>query len=62
MKLPHSMGYTKYFNNDNRYVNLLACDKKNIKKYNEIWDKIKSLPKKKMIKNHCIIINILVLK
>ena len=46
IKLPHLMGYTIYFNNDNRYVNILACDKKLLQKYNEIWDKIKSLSKK----------------
>ena len=44
------MGYTKYFNNDNRYVNLLANEKKLLKKYNEIWGKIKILSNKEFDK------------
>ena len=44
MKLPQLTGYTKHF--DNKYVNLLVNDKKLLKKYNEIWDKIKSLYKR----------------
>ena len=37
-KLPQLIGYTKYFNNDNRYTNLLANNKKLFKKYNGICD------------------------
>ena len=48
IKFPHLIGYTKYFNNDNRYVRFLINDKKLSKKYNEIWDKIKSLSKKRI--------------
>ena len=46
INLPQLNGYTKHFDNNNRYVNLLINDKKLLKKYNEIWDKIKSLSKK----------------
>ena len=49
IKLPQLTGYTKHFNN-NKYVNLLVNDKKLLKKYNEIWDKIKSLSKKEFDK------------
>ena len=57
-----SSGYTKHFNNNNKYVNLLINDKKLLKKYNEIWNKIKSLSKKEFDKKNCATINILVLK
>ena len=50
IKLPQLTGYTKHFNNNNKYVNLLINDKKLLKKYNEIWDKIKSLYKREFDK------------
>ena len=58
------MGYTKYFNNDNRYVNLLVSDKKKIIKKNTMkyGIRLKAYSKKNLIKNYCIIINMLVLK
>ena len=64
IKLPQLIGHTKYFTNDNRSINLLANDKKLLKKYNGIWDKINSLSKNKFSKEpfHCKIINILMLK
>ena len=37
--------YVKYFK-DTEYMNLLVHDKELLKKYNEIWDKIKHLLKK----------------
>ena len=43
IKLPHMNGYSKYF--ENMYVNLLVHNKKLLKKYNEIWDKISNLLK-----------------
>ena len=46
IKHPHLMSYTRYFNDINKYINLLANDKMFLKRYNEIWDKIKSLSKK----------------
>ena len=48
VKLLQLTGYTKHFdnNNNNKYVNLLVNDKKLLKRYSEIWDKIKSLSKK----------------
>ena len=38
IKLPQLTGYTKHFNNNNKYVSLLVNDKKIIKQYNEIWN------------------------
>ena len=46
IKLPQMNGYTKYFDNNNKNMNLLVNDKKSLKKYNEIWDKINNLLKK----------------
>ena len=37
---------TKYFDKNNKYINLLVSDKKILEKYSEIWNKIKSLIKK----------------
>ena len=59
IKLPQLTGFTKHFNNNNKYISLLVNDKKLLKKYNEIWDKIKSLSKKEFDKepfysNKCI--------
>ena len=34
--------YTKYFDKNNKYMNLLVNDKKILEKYNKIWNKIKS--------------------
>ena len=38
--------YAKCFDKTNKYINLSVNDKKILKKYSEIWDKIKSLIKK----------------
>ena len=38
--------YVKYFDKNNKCINLLVNDKEMLKKYLEIWDKIKSLIKK----------------
>ena len=38
--------YAKYFDENNKYINLLVNDKEILKKYSEIWNKIKSLIKK----------------
>ena len=46
IKLPQLTGYTKHFDADNTCVNFLVTDKKLLKKYNEVWDRIKSLSKK----------------
>ena len=43
IKLPQMNGYTKYFDNNNKYMNLLVHDKKLLKPYNEIWHKISSI-------------------
>ena len=38
--------YDKYFNKNNKYINLLVNDKRIFKKYSEIWNKIENLIKK----------------
>ena len=43
VKLPQLTGYAKHFNNDDKLINFLVADKELLKKYNEIWNKIKSL-------------------
>ena len=56
-------GYIKCFdNNNNKYMNLIVHDEELVKKYNEIWDKVKDLFLKSLIVNQCIMINILKLK
>ena len=62
IKLPQMNAYTKYFDKNNKYINLLVSDKKILEKYSEIWNKIKSLIKKNWIVNQCIMINTLKLK
>ena len=54
--------YAKHFDKNNKYVNLLVNDKKMLKKHSEIWNKIKSLIKKKLIANQYMMINTLKLK
>ena len=46
VKLPQMNAYAKYFDKNNKYINLLVNDKETLKKYSEIWNKIKSLNKK----------------
>ena len=46
VKVPQMNTYTKYFHKNNKYMNLLVNDKKILKKYSEISNKIKSLIKK----------------
>ena len=43
--LPQMSGYVKYFDSNNKYMNLLVNDKKFLKKYNPMWDKIINLLK-----------------
>ena len=38
--------YSTYIDKNNKYLSLLVNDKEILKKYNEIWNKIKSLLKK----------------
>ena len=35
--------YAKYFDKNNKQINLLVNDKEILKTYNEIWDKMKNL-------------------
>ena len=46
VKLPEMNAYTKYFDKDFKYVNLLVNDIEILEKYTKIWNKIKSLIKK----------------
>ena len=46
IKLPQLTGYAKHFNDNNKYINFFVTDKELLKKYNKIWEKIKSLFKK----------------
>ena len=46
VELPQMNAYTKYFDKNSEYMNLLVNDKKKIEKYSEIWNKIISLIKK----------------
>ena len=46
IKLPEMNFDTKYFDKNNKYINLLVSDKKILEKYSEIWNKIKRLIKK----------------
>ena len=50
IRLPQLSGYAKHFNDENKVINFLVADKKLLKKYNEIWGKIKSLFKKEFDK------------
>ena len=47
IKLPQMNAYVKYFHKNSKYMNLVVNDKEILKKYNEIWDKIKNLFEKK---------------
>ena len=51
IRLPQLTGYARRFNDENKVINFLVADKKLLKKYNEIWDKIKTLFKKEFDKN-----------
>ena len=46
VKHPQLTGYAKHFNNGDKLINFLVVNKESLKKYSEIWDKIKSLFKK----------------
>ena len=48
IKLPQMNAYTKYFDENSKYVNHLVEDEKILKKYFKIWNKIKSLIKKEL--------------
>ena len=50
VNLPQLAGYVKHFNNGDKLINFLVADKELLKKYNEIWNKIKSLFKKEFDK------------
>ena len=43
IRLPQLTGYAKHFYGVDKLINFLVADKKLLKKYNEIWGKIKRL-------------------
>ena len=49
IKLPQINVYAKYFDKNNKYMNILVHDKKILEKYNKIRNKIKILFKKEFI-------------
>ena len=42
VKLPQMNAYAKYFDKNNKYINLLVNDKEILKNYSEIWNKLKA--------------------
>ena len=46
IKLPQMNAYVKYFIKNNKCINLLVNDKEILRKYLEIWDKLKGFIKK----------------
>ena len=62
IKVPQMNVYVKYFDSNNKYMNLLVHDGELLKKCNEIWNKIKDLLKKGLIVNRCMIITTLKLR
>ena len=46
IKLPQLTEYAKHFNNGDKLINFLVAVKELLKKYNQIWNKIKSLFRK----------------
>ena len=61
-EIPQLTGYTKNFDNNNKYVNLLVIDEKLLKNAMKYGIRLKTELRKNLIKGHCIPINILVLK
>ena len=50
VKLPQLTRYAKHFNSGDKLIHFLIADKELLKKYNEIWAKIKSLFKEEFDK------------
>ena len=44
-------GYVKYFDSNNKCINLLIHDKELLKRYSEIWDNIGNRSEKKFTKD-----------
>ena len=49
--------YAKYFHKNSKYRTHLFKDEKILKKFLKLWNKIKSLIKKELKVNQCIMIN-----
>ena len=62
IKLLQMKAYDKYFDKNNKSMNILVYDKKILKKYNDTQDKTKTFFGKKLIVNQNIMINTLKLK
>ena len=65
IKLSEINGYIKYFDINNKYINLPLHDKELLKKHNGIWDKISRLvifQKRDLTLNQCVMINTLKLR
>ena len=62
IKFLQMKAYAKYFDKNNKSMNILVYDKKILKKHNEIQDKTKTFFGKKLIVNQNIMINTLKLK
>ena len=43
VKFPQINAYTKYFDKNSKFMNLLVNDKEILEKFSEIWNKIKIL-------------------
>ena len=43
IRLPQMIGYAKYFENYNKTISFKVIDKKLLKNYSKIWEKISSL-------------------
>ena len=50
MKLPQVNVYAKYFDENNKWTNLIVKDEETLKKYNKRWSKIKSFSKREFDK------------
>ena len=62
IKLPQLTGYAKHFNNGDKLINFLVADKELLKNTIKYGIRLKTYSKKNLIKNPCMIINILVPK
>ena len=50
MKLPQVNVYAKYFDENNKWMNLIVKDEETLKKYNKRWSKIKSFSEREFDK------------
>ena len=60
IKIPQMNGYVKYFDNNNKYISILVCDKKLLKNTIKDGIKLKIYLKEGLKVNQSIIINTLI--